>query len=237
MSAGKYLTFFVLFLLALAAHGSDHGHGKPLASPEAGEHDAAADISPARELPVMGEAPEFTLVSQDGKAFSSASLKGKVALYNFIYTECDTVCPVTSNEFARIQKMLKEKGLFGEQVVLISISIDPHRDTPEVLKEYSGQFGADHSGWHWLTGAKEDIERVVQLGFWVQYKKTQLRVQKSIDNEDHGDHGDVSAGYDFDHPPLASLVDGDGSLRAVYQMGTDPEEVVKDMQSLIGSGH
>src|SRR3989337_880682 len=110
---------------------------------------------------MMGEAPEYALVSQDGKEFDSARLKGKVALYNFIYTQCDTVCPMTSNEFASIQKILKEKGLFGERVVLISISIDPDRDTPEVLKEYSGHFGADHSGWYWLTGAKEDIDSVV----------------------------------------------------------------------------
>ena len=72
LSADKYLTFFVLFLLALAAHGSDHGHGKPAASPEAGEHGMATDTSPARELPMMGEAPEYALVSQDGKEFDSA---------------------------------------------------------------------------------------------------------------------------------------------------------------------
>src|SRR5437660_1005469 len=97
---------------------------------------ALAD-APASRLAVIQPAPSFTLTTQSGTTLRSDHLKGKVLLVSFIFTTCNGSCPATTHRMADVQKELARRGLLKkQQVQLLSISLDPARDTPEVLHNY-----------------------------------------------------------------------------------------------------
>jgi protein SCO1 len=90
----------------------------------------------------------------------AADVIGKrIAIVNFVYTNCTTVCPVSSALFAQLQEKLGPA--LGRDVVLVSISVDPVRDTPERLREYAARHGA-REGWTWLTGTKREVDAVLK---------------------------------------------------------------------------
>ena len=100
----------------------------------------------------IGPAPRTVLVDSAGKPFDLASFEGKVVLVSFVYTTCNGVCPATTSSLVRIQKTLEQAKLWGTSVEFVSITLDPKRDTPEVLNRYARLFGADSPAWHFLTG-------------------------------------------------------------------------------------
>lgn len=110
------------------------------------------------------EVGDFKFKNQDGEMVSLDDLNGKVWVSNLIFTNCVDVClPMTSN-MAKLQKELKAQGI--EDVELISFSVDPTVDTPEVLKQYGGNYGADYSNWSFLTGySQETIEQLARETF------------------------------------------------------------------------
>ncbi len=100
------------------------------------------------------EVESFTFKNQDNADVSLEDLKGKVWVANFVFTNCTTVClPMTAN-MKKLQERLVEEGV--EDVQLISFSVDPEIDKPEVLREYGEKFNADFSNWHFLTGYSQD---------------------------------------------------------------------------------
>jgi len=103
--------------------------------------------------------PNVPLVTQDGKTlrFYDDMLRGKIVLINFIYTECGDVCPLETAKLAQVYKLLGER--MGKDIFFYSISVDPKRDTPAVLKAYSKKFHTG-PGWFFLTGKREDIDIV-----------------------------------------------------------------------------
>ena len=113
---------------------------------------ATVDSRPS-PLADIGPAPRTVLVDSAGKPFDLASLKGKVVLVSFVYTTCNGVCPATTASLSRIQKSLEQAKLWGNSVEFVSITLDPKRDTPEVLSRYAQLFGADSARWHFLTGS------------------------------------------------------------------------------------
>jgi len=106
------------------------------------------------------QVPDVTLVNQDGKRINLKALldSGKPVLLDFIYGTCTTICPVLSIGFSHFQKKL---GPAAGNVQLVSISIDPDNDTPEVMKEYLERYDAQ-PGWDFLTGKREDIIAVMK---------------------------------------------------------------------------
>jgi len=111
---------------------------------------------------------ELPLLTQDGKEvrFYTDMLKGKIVLISFIYTNCTEICPILMPNLVRIQELLGERS--GRDVSLISISVDPVDDTPEVLKTYGEKYGAK-PGWTFLTGKKENVDWVVhKLGQYTE---------------------------------------------------------------------
>src|SRR6185295_16145113 len=94
-----------------------------------------------QRLPAIGPAPDFDLISQDGAEVTLGSLRGKVVAVTFIYASCPDVCPLLTDKMARVQDELGKD--FGSQVAFVSITTDPKRDMPAVLKEYAKGFGAD----------------------------------------------------------------------------------------------
>jgi protein SCO1/2 len=160
----------------------------------------------------IGPAPEVKLDDQDGRPFDLASLRGKAVVVSFIYTTCSGSCPATTHRMYRVQEALKEAGLWGESVEFVSISLDPGRDRPEVLKRYAQIYDADLARWHFLTGPPEEVRGVIAS--WGMWART-------------NDQGVL------DHPSRIFLVDPRGRQRDIYHLELlQPEAVVRDVRSV-----
>jgi len=166
--------------------------------------------SEERPLPMIGEAPAFALTSQDGLPVRLADLRGKVVAVNFIFTLCTATCPVMTPMLVTVQDRLGKE--FGRNIAFVSITLDPERDTPEVLKLYAQAFGVDLSGWAFLTGPPEDIRDLTGR---------------------YGVFSRRNANGEVDHSFLTSIVDARGILRVQY-LGArfDPAEFQRDLLSL-----
>ena len=170
-------------------------------------HEPGRDI----RLPTIGPAPAFALTTQDGERLSLADLRGKVVAVTFIYATCTDTCPLLTTKLARVRQRLGQD--FGSRVEFVSITVDPARDTPTVLKGYARAHGVEAPGWAFLTGGPDEIRDVIRR-YGVFARQT--------------GRGDV------DHTFLTSLIDRDGVLRVQY-MGVrfDPDELLKDLRSLL----
>ncbi|WP_207063469.1 SCO family protein [Motiliproteus sp. SC1-56] len=190
---GVLLGFSALLAVSLAgtsqAHQAHEGPGdsgnarseQSMSAPEAGDGDharhgkAGADHSahqgvfdkPAVQArPITVDLVDIDLVDQEGRALSFAreAVGDKLIALNIFYSTCTTVCPVTSAIFAELQDRLGAR--LGEEVHLISVTVDPTTDTPARLKAYAGKHGAK-PGWLWLTGQKRAVEQVLEgLGLY-----------------------------------------------------------------------
>ena len=105
--------------------------------------------------------PDAVLVTQDGTEVSLRSdvVGDRIVVMDFVYTTCTTVCPVLSAIFGQVQAKLDAR--LGQEVVLVSISVDPTRDSPARLKSYSAKHHA-REGWVWLTGRKQTVDGVLR---------------------------------------------------------------------------
>ena len=165
----------------------------------------------AARLAKIGPAPEFTLTTQEGGRLSLRDLRGKVVAVTFVYASCADTCPLLTAKLARIQAKLGPE--FGSRVFFASVTVDPERDTPEVLKRYAEAHKANPAGWAFLTGSPAEI-RDVERRYGIYARKNP--------------RGDV------DHTFLTSLIDRDGILRVQY-LGVrfDPDELLGDLKSLL----
>ena len=150
-------------------------------------------------LPVLGEVPEFALTDQTASPFGSAQLDSGLWVANFIFTRCAATCPVQTATMARLQERLRAKRLLPE-ITLVSFSVDPGFDTPEVLREYGKGYGADPDRWRFLTGGREEIWDLSKGGF-------KLGV---------GESPPESQAQPLFHSPRMVLVDGQRRIRGYY---------------------
>ncbi len=118
-----------------------------------------SELSLGRETPGSHPAPDFLLVDQEGRSVGLADLRGKAVVLDFIFTHCPGPCPVLTGILKDTQAALSPE--LRERTWFVSISIDPERDTPEVLAEYAAERGLDLSDWSLLTGSGEGIDRVL----------------------------------------------------------------------------
>jgi protein SCO1/2 len=126
---------------------------------------ALAACAPKSNLPELGTIPPFELTDQHGQPFSSSSLSGNVWVADFFFTNCPGPCPRMSNQFKRVQA--ETKSLPGLR--LVSITVDPDRDTPEVLAQYARRFQADPQRWFFLTGRRDRISSLMSESFYLGY--------------------------------------------------------------------
>ena len=114
-------------------------------------------------LDVGSRVPDFTLTDQTGRPMSFSTLAGKVVALNFIYTRCalPQFCLRVSNHFGVLQKRFQRE--LGRELVLVTVTFDPERDTPAVLARYAGQWKADPKTWRFLTGEVAAVRRVCAL--------------------------------------------------------------------------
>ena len=120
-------------------------------------------------LPVLAHVPAFTFTDQYGKAFASQQLEGKVWVANSIFTRCPTICPVFTQKMYEIQHRGRN---LGEYFHLVSFSVDPEFDTPEVMLAYAKQHKASPRMWTFLTGDRAALTRTLVEGLHVQMTKS-----------------------------------------------------------------
>lgn len=191
------LSWAALLGLALAGPGWNQEQGSHL-----------ADIGPA---------PEFRLIdAASGRPLGMSDLRGRAVLVSFIFTRCTGTCPATTLALTRIRRTMDRAGFGSDQVVFVSISLDPSHDTTAVLKDYASAYNIDPSGWHFLTGAPGEVARVIERwGMWAR----------------PGPSGSL------DHPSRVFLVDPRGRQREIYNLSfLNPDAVLKDVRSLLEEG-
>ena len=122
---------------------------------------SAFDTEP--EVPtkvVETSVPDFSLTNQQGQPLRLSDMAGKIWIADFIFTNCPTICPAMTQEMARLQS-----EFVADPVYFVSFSVDPERDTVDVLSRYATAYGADDRRWHFLTGEKTDIHQLAEKGF------------------------------------------------------------------------
>ncbi|HSN97211.1 MAG TPA: SCO family protein, partial [Candidatus Nanopelagicales bacterium] len=142
--------------------------------------------------------PAFQLTDHRGQGFGLEQLRGKVWVADFVFTTCPTVCPKLTRRMVELQE--KTQG-HGDALHLVTFTVDPENDTPEVLARYAAENGAAPGRWTFLTGKLGDIETTVVKGFKVAMGKT-----------DEG--GGIMSIF---HGERLVLVDRDGTIRGYYQ--------------------
>lgn len=116
-----------------------------------------------KPLPVGGMVPDFTLTDQARRQVRLSQFRGKVVALNFIYTSCalPQFCYRVANHFGVVQRRFRREA--GREVVFLTVTFDPLRDTPEKLAEYAAQWNADPDVWHFLTGEAAAVRRVCNV--------------------------------------------------------------------------
>ena len=143
------------------------------------------------DLVEIGPVPAFKLTNQDNKSISDKDYLGKVYVVEFFFSTCPTICPKMNQSMLQLQEEFYGNPNFG----IASITIDPAKDTPQVLKEHANLLGVKHYNWHFLTGDKEYIYSLANKGF----------------NLYAGENNKVAGG--FEHSGLFALIDKNGKIR------------------------
>ena len=175
---------------------------------------------PLEGLQAFGAVPQFSLTERDGRRITLSDLKGKVSIINFIYTNCPDTCPIQSAQMKQIQEDFKNET----DLRLVSITVDPKRDTAKVLSEYAERFGADPTLWFFLTGEQESIYKLAQEGF--RLGAVEIPHEKR-----------PASGATHTHSPRFVLVDRNAQIRGYYT-STDPDALRRlrdDLKSLLRS--
>lgn len=168
------------------------------------------------KLLIIGPAPKFELTNQDNAKISNATYKGKVYVLEFFFTTCPSICPKMNLSMLEIEKTFFGNPNFG----IVSITIDPTHDTPQILKDHAKLLGVKSSNWNFLTGDKTTIMNLSNKGF----------------NLYAGENSKVNGG--FEHSGLFALIDKDGNIRCrkddfgnpiLYYDGLD-KKGVRDIQ-------
>jgi protein SCO1/2 len=121
---------------------------------------------------ILGTLPAFALTDQRGQPFGTRELRGKVWVADFIFTACQEACPLLSQKMAEVGRRAKR---LGPDFHLVSISVDPERDTPARLAEYAARYGANPLAWSFLTGPANAIEAAVTGGFKIGMGKEKIQ--------------------------------------------------------------
>ena len=159
-------------------------------------------------------ARRLDLPDVDGKARTLADWKGKVTVVFFGYTQCPDVCPTTMAELAQIRKLL---GADGDKLQTVFVTIDPERDTPEILKAYVANFGPD------VTALRGNAEQTAAAA--KEFKVFFAKVA-----------GKSPGSYTMDHSAASFVFDPAGRVRLYVPYGGDSKKFAADLQQLVKAG-
>ena len=159
-------------------------------------------FQPIQVLPRITLAPAFTLIDQDGERLTSEDLRGQIVLYTFTYTSCVEPCFNIDKTMQEVQARLNEVNLNGIKITFVTISFDPKRDTPSILKSYAESTGADTAHWKFATITDQTLlKTIIGSGFETYYEQK------------------PDGSFAFD--PVFILVDGWGVMRGEYRYQTE----------------
>lgn len=159
----------------------------------------------ANELLKFEKVPAFEFTDQNNKLVNNSNFENKVYVVEFFFTSCPTICPRMNENMVKIQN-----EFFGNpSFAIASVSIDPERDSPEVLKAYATEKGATLKNWYFLTGDKADVYSFSNDGFRLYA----------------GENKDVEGG--FEHSGLFALIDKDGYIRSRTVTSGENENPIK----------
>lgn len=148
-------------------------------------------------LQLYGSVPDFSLTERNGEAIGLAHLRGKVWVADFMYTTCTDTCPLQTAALARLQEQFASAPDFH----LVSFTVDPERDTPEVLALYADKYRADAGRWYFLTGQRDRLIRLIRDGFYLSVATLPT---------------DADASGMIPHSPRFVLVDKQARIRGYY---------------------
>jgi len=185
---------------------------------------------PGEALDVFGSVPDFSLIERSGRKVDRGDLLGKVSITSFIFTHCLDTCPLQSAEMAKLQADFAEE----KDLRLISITVDPERDTPAVLSQYADRYGADRNRWLFLTGEKRAIYRLALEGFRLNVADPPEGVKSWLGPVPVLAHHEET-GTQFIHSSRFVLVDRQARIRGYYH--SEEEESLRrlrrDAQALL----
>jgi protein SCO1/2 len=185
---------------------------------------------PGQDLPQYGPMPAFALTDQDGQIVESSTLRGKSLLVSFIFTNCTDICPMVTAQMSHLEDHLRQTEQLNNDLLLLSLTVDPERDTPDVLKTYAASYGADLAHWRFLTGEPDAMRRVVVDGFMTGMER--MEHHPGHDHTHAKGEADVP-GYDVSHSGRIALVDPSGQIRAYYDSQTvTKEQVAADLRQI-----
>ncbi|MCO6175161.1 SCO family protein [Flavobacterium sp. NRK F10] len=175
------------------------------------------------DLVEIGSAPRFELTNQEGQKVTDKDYLGKVYVLEFFFSTCPTICPKMNQNMLKIQDEFMDKNDFG----IVSITINPENDTPQVLKEHAEILGVKHANWNFLTGDQKYIYDLANKGF----------------NLYAAENNNATGG--FEHSGMFALIDKKGNIRCrkdqfgnpiLYYDGIEPEGVAaitEDIKKLL----
>ena len=177
----------------------------------------AVTMPPYPMPPILGAVPEFRLIDQDNQPFGSDELKGSVWIVNFIFTRCPTVCPLFTSRMAKVQHRIRHAA---SSMHLVSFTVDPDFDTPEILKAYAKKYKSSSRLWSFVTGDSETIQTTVREGF-----KMSMEQKGTLDN----DIPNIIHGTHF------VLVDQHLNIRGYYKADDDDDtnRMIRDADALL----
>jgi protein SCO1/2 len=155
--------------------------------------------------PELGDVGTFALKDEQGQAVTEASLRGQVWAAAFFFTRCPTVCPRITRRMRALQEAAASDGV---KLQLVSFSVDPENDTPEVLRAYAQQYGADLASWRFLTGDLAVVRKTSEQGFKLALDG------KATEGAEH---------FGLFHGSHLVLVDGAGKIRGYYRTSEDEQ--------------
>ncbi|MEE9212211.1 MAG: SCO family protein [Phycisphaeraceae bacterium] len=162
--------------------------------------------------------PPFSLTDTTGRPFGSEQLKGTIWIADFIFTRCGGPCPAMTTQMAGLQQRLRSHRRWAD-IRLVSVSVDPGFDTPQVLADYARRYQADPDHWRFLTGTQQQVWTLIRNGF-------KLPVFENTEN----------ASMPIVHSQKFVLVDRDGNIRGYYE-GLDEQqraELLNALEQVLG---
>ncbi|MFN3929778.1 MAG: SCO family protein, partial [Thermoflexus sp.] len=189
----------------------------------------ALDV-PAEPLPVYMTVPDVPLIDQEGNSFRLSQTRGKVVVLGMIYTHCPDICPMITARMKEIQQQVAAEGL-SDEVFFVTITFDPERDTPEVLRRYAQVRKVDFRNWVFLTGDPSTIRHLTDvLGIYTE----RVYVINGTPTSGTPTASGTQTTYFINHTDRIFLVDRQGRVRALLPGSrTELNEAMEKIRRLL----
>lgn len=166
--------------------------------------------------------PDFSLRDQRGTEVSLRALRGRVVVLTFIYTNCPDICPLTLLGFRESFEMLSDSE--RENVAFVAITVDPERDTWEVLEAYSARFDLNSvPGWHALSGNRAELEPI-----WGLYGIDAFKVRQEVESHVSGSGRPL----EVSHTDAIYVIDADGNQRVLMRSTFEAKDLASNIRAL-----